>query len=83
MIATLGFLFPYGISHLGNLSTWEVPLISIWEDFLCKLPLWRLIHFVWMIAWILELHMGIKVPHIFSFVLAVAWGKETLGRGGL
>ena len=38
MIATLGLFFPYGMSHLGNLSTWEVPLMSRWEEFFYKLP---------------------------------------------
>ena len=37
MIATLGLLFPYGMSHLGNLSTWEVPLMSRWEEFLYEI----------------------------------------------
>ena len=83
MIATLGLLFPYGMSHLGNLSTWEVPLMSRREEFCYELPLWRVIHFVWMIAWRGELHMGIKAPHIFSSILTVAWGQATLGRGGL
>ena len=44
MITTLGLLFPYGMSHLGNLSTWEVPLT--WEEFCYELPIWRVIHFV-------------------------------------
>ena len=83
MITTLGLLFPYGKSHLRNLSTWEVPLMSRWEEYFYELPLWKVIHFVWMIAWRLELHMGINFPHIFSFVLAVSWGQATLGRGRL
>ena len=38
MIATLGLLFPYGMSHLGNLSNWEVPLMSICDKFYYELP---------------------------------------------
>ena len=75
MIVTLGLLFPYGMSHLGNLR--------IWEMFFHELLLWRVTHFVWMIAWRLELHMGMKVLHIFSSVLIVAWGQSIFGRGGL
>ena len=51
MIATLDLLFPYAMSHLGNLSTWKVPLMSSWEEFCYGLPFWRVFHFVWMIAW--------------------------------
>ena len=36
------------------------------EEFFHELPLWRVTHFVWMIAWGLELHMGMKVPNIFQ-----------------
>ena len=74
-------IFPYEGSHMIELCLWEEPLT--WEEFCYELPIWRVFHFVWMIAWRLELHMGIKVPHIFSYVLTVAWGQETLGRGGL
>ena len=66
MISILDLLIPYGMSHLGKLSTWEVPLMSVWEDFFYELPFWRVIHFVWMITWRLELHMGMKVPYIFQ-----------------
>ena len=36
------------------------------EEFSYELPFWRVIHFVWMIAWGLELLMGVKVPNIFQ-----------------
>ena len=32
MVATLDLLFPYGMSHLVNLSTWEMHLMSTWEE---------------------------------------------------
>ena len=35
------------------------------EDFFHELPFWRVTHFVWMIAWGLELHMRRKVPNKF------------------
>ena len=38
MISTLDLLFPYGMSHLGNLSIWETPLKSMWEEFFYELP---------------------------------------------
>ena len=62
MDATLYHLFPYEVSHMVELSLWEEPLMSMWEDFFYELPFWRVIHFIWMIAWRLGLHMGMKVP---------------------
>ena len=46
VIATLYLLFHYGMSHLRNLSTWEVPLMSRWGDFFYELPFCRVIHFI-------------------------------------
>ena len=36
------------------------------EDYLHELPFWRVAHFVWMIDWGWEIHMGIIVPNIFQ-----------------
>lgn len=36
------------------------------EEYFYELPFWMVIHFVWMIARGLELHMGMKVPNIFQ-----------------
>jgi len=62
MAATLYHLFPYEGSHMIDLCLWEEPLT--WEEFFYELPFWRVIHFIWMIAWRMELHMGMKVPYI-------------------
>ena len=72
MAATLSHLFPYEVIHMVDLSLWEEPLMSMWEDFFYELPFWKVIHFIWMIAWRLELHMGMKVPYIFRSILVVA-----------
>ena len=66
MAATIYHLFPYELSHMIDLSLWEKPLMSMWEEFFYELPFWKVIHFIWMIAWRLELHMGMKVPYIFQ-----------------
>ena len=36
------------------------------EEYSYELPFWRVTHFVWMIAWGWELHMGMAVPTIFQ-----------------
>ena len=65
MAATLYHLFLYEGSNMIDLCLWEEPLI--WEEFFYELPFWKVIHFIWMIAWRLELHMGMKVLYIFQF----------------
>ena len=35
------------------------------EEIFHEFPFWKVTHFVWMIAWGLELHMGMKVPNDF------------------
>ena len=63
MAATLHHLFPYEGSHMIDLCLWEEPLT--WKKFFYELPFWRVIHFIWMIAWRMDLHMGMKVTYIF------------------
>ena len=65
MAAIVYHLFPYGVSHTIDLSLWGEPLMSMWEEFFYELPFWKVIHFIWMIDWRLELHMGMEIPYIF------------------
>ena len=46
--------------HPYNLSTLQQQEV---EEFSYELP--RVIHFTWMIAWGLDILMGVKVPNIF------------------
>ena len=36
------------------------------EDDLHELPFWRVAHFVWLIAWGWEIHMGMVDPNIYQ-----------------
>ena len=44
-------------------STWNIPLMSIWEEFFYELPSWEVIHFIWMIAWRWESFIDDGIPH--------------------
>ena len=66
MAATIYHLYPYEVIHMIDLILLEEPLMSMWEELFYELPFWRVIHFIAMIAWRLELHMGMNVPYIFQ-----------------
>ena len=36
------------------------------EDIFHELPFWRVAHFVWMVAWGWDFHMGMIVPNVFQ-----------------
>ena len=53
----------YLVYHVQLLSppTLQEPKV---EDIFHELPFWRVAHFVWIIAWGWEIHMGMIVPNI-------------------
>ena len=81
MAATIYHLFPYEVSHKIDLSLWEKPFMSMCEDFFYELPFWKVIHFIWMIAWRLELHMGMKVPYIFQIYPCIFLRTNSIWEG--
>ena len=63
MATILDHLFLYEVGHMIVWSTWDIPLMRIWEDIFYELPSWEVIHFIWMIAWRWEYFIGNEVPY--------------------
>ena len=60
MATMIYHLFLCKVSHI---IVWDMPLISIWEEFSYGLPSWEVIQFIWMIAWRWESFMDDEIPH--------------------
>ena len=63
MATIVDHLFLYEVGHMIVWSTWDIPLMSIWEEILYELPSWQVIHFIWMIAWRWESFIDDEIPH--------------------
>ena len=54
-----------------------MPLMNIWEELFYELPCWKVIHFIWMIAWRWESLIGNEIPYVFHyFYLEEAIGQQ-------
>ena len=60
MATMVDHLFLCEVSHM---IVWDIPLISIWQEFFYEFPSWEVIHFIWMIAWIWESFIDDEIPH--------------------
>ena len=70
-------LFLYEVGHMIVWSTWDMPLMIIWEELFYELPSWQVIHFIWMIAWRWESFIDDEIPHDFHhFYLEEAIDKQ-------
>ena len=52
-------------------------LMNIWEEFFYELPCWKVINFIWMIAWRWESPIGNEIPYACNHsYLEDAIGKQ-------
>ena len=51
MATIVDHLFLNEVDHMIVWSTWDMPLMSNWEDIFYELPSWKVIQFIRMIAW--------------------------------
>ena len=63
-MATIAYhLFLYDVDYRFGWSTWGMPLMSNWEEIFYESPSWKVIHFIWMIAWRGETFIDDEIPH--------------------
>jgi len=63
MATIVDHLSLYELDHMIVWRTWDIPLMSIWEELFYELPSWEVIHFIWMIAWRWESFIDDEIPH--------------------
>ena len=56
-------LFLYDGDHMFGWSTWIMPLMNRWEEPFYELPSWKVIHFIWIIAWRRVTFIDDEIPH--------------------
>ena len=44
-----------------------MPLMNFWEELFYELPCWKVIHFIWMIAWRWESLIGNEIPYAYHY----------------
>ena len=76
MATILDLLFLYEVGHMDFWSTWDMPLMRIWEDLFYELPIWEVIHFIWMIAWRWESLIGNEI----SYACHHSYLEEAIGH---
>ena len=48
---------------VDHLFLYEVGHMIVWEELLYELPSWKVIHFIWMVAWRREFFIDDEIPH--------------------
>ena len=65
MATIVDHLFLYDVDHMFGWSTWSMPLMSHCEEPFYELPIWEVVHFLWMIAWRWKAFIDDEIPHDF------------------
>ena len=65
MATILDKFFLYEVIHMIFWSTWDMPLMDIWEEHFYESPCWKVIHFIWMITWSWDPLIGNDIPYDF------------------